>query len=152
MIKTIGIGNDHTGIALKQAISDYLKEKGYTVINYGVDELVKDDHYPQIAYPVARDVTTGKLDCAILICGTGIGMSLAANKVHGIRAVVVSEPYSAKMAKVHNNANVLCFGARVVGVELAKMIVDQWLNHEYEGGRHQIRLDMIDAIENDKFE
>lgn len=152
MIKTIGIGNDHTGIALKQTISDYLKEKGYTVINYGVDELVKDDHYPQIAYPVARDVTTGKLDCAILICGTGIGMSLAANKVHGIRAVVVSEPYSAKMAKVHNNANILCFGARVVGVELAKMIVDQWLNHEYEGGRHQIRLDMIDAIENDKFE
>lgn len=151
MTKTIGIGNDHTGIALKQAIQAHLEAKGYTVKNYGVDELVKDDNYPQIAYPVAVDVTNHQLDGAILICGTGIGMSLAANKVKGIRAVAVSEPYSAKMSKQHNNANILCFGARVVGVELAKMIVDAWLDSEFEGGRHQQRIDMISAIENQSF-
>ncbi len=151
MIKTIGIGNDHTGIALKQAICEYLSAQGYTIVNYGVDQLIKDDNYPEIAYPLSVDVANGKLDAGILICGTGIGMSLSANKVKGIRAVVVSEPYSAKMARIHNNANILCFGARVVGVELAKMIVDNWLHHEFEGGRHQKRIDMISAIENGTF-
>ena len=83
----------------------------------------------------------------ILICGTGVGISLAANKVKGIRAVVCSEPYSARLSKQHNNSNILAFGARVIGIELAKMIIEEWLNAEFEGGRHQDRIDMITAIE-----
>ena len=95
----------------------------------------------------ANLVATGEVDCGILICGTGVGISLSANKVNGIRACVCSEPYSARLSKQHNNTNILAFGARVIGIELAKMIVDEWLNAKYEGGRHQNRLDMITAIE-----
>ena len=94
----------------------------------------------------------GKVDCGICICGTGVGISLAANKVRGIRAVVCSEPYSAKLSKQHNNTNVLCFGARVIGIELAKMIIDAWLGAEFEGGRHATRVGMIMDIENEKYE
>ena len=93
-------------------------------------------------------VAAGEVDGGVLICGTGVGISLAANKVKGIRACVCSEPYSAKLSKQHNNTNIIAFGARVIGVETAKMIVDEWLNAEYEGGRHQVRVDMIAEIEN----
>ena len=92
-------------------------------------------------------VAKQEVDAGILICGTGVGISLAANKVQGIRACVCSEPYSAKLSKQHNNTNIIAFGARVIGVETAKMIVDEWLNAEYEGGRHQVRIDMIKEIE-----
>ena len=90
---------------------------------------------------------SGEVDCGILICGTGVGISLSANKIKGIRACVCSEPYSAKLSKMHNNTNILAFGSRVVGSDLAKMIVDEWLDAEYEGGRHQKRIDMIAEIE-----
>ena len=96
---------------------------------------------------MANAVVSGEVDCGVLICGTGVGISLAANKVNGIRACVCSEPYSAKLSKQHNNSNIIAFGARVIGVETAKMIVDEWLNAEYEGGRHQVRIDMIKEIE-----
>ena len=104
--------------------------------------------YPEFGEKVGRAVVSGEVDCGILICGTGVGISLAANKVKGVRAVVCSEPYSAKLSKQHNNTNILAFGARVVGIELAKMIIDEWLGAEFEGGRHQTRVDMIMAIEN----
>ena len=104
-------------------------------------------HYPVSGYKVARLVADGKADGGVLICGTGVGISLAANKVHGIRACVCSEPYTARLSKQHNNANIIAFGARVIGVEMAKMIVDEWLSAEYLGGRHQLRVDMIHEIE-----
>ena len=104
--------------------------------------------YPIYGEKVANAVASGEVDLGILTCGTGVGISLAANKVKGIRAVVCSEPYTAKLSRMHNNTNILAFGARVVGPELAKMIVDEWLNAEYEGGRHQVRVDMIAEIEN----
>ncbi len=104
-------------------------------------------HYPVSGYKVAKLVAEHEVDGGILICGTGVGISLSANKIKGIRAVVCSEPYSAKLSKQHNNTNILAFGARVVGIEMAKMIVDEWLNAEFEGGRHQARIDMITEIE-----
>lgn len=145
----IAIGNDHTALEMKREISQYLTEKGHEIINLGTDSPESCD-YPLYGKKVAVSVATGKADCGIAICGTGVGISLAANKVRGIRAVVCSEPYSAALAKRHNNANVLAFGARVVGIEMAKMIVDSWLDAEFEGGRHAQRVDMIMAIEDNK--
>ena len=98
-------------------------------------------------YRVARLVADGVVDGGVLICGTGVGISLAANKVRGIRACVCSEPYTARLSRQHNNANIIAFGARVIGIETARMIVDEWLEAEYEGGRHQTRVDMIAEIE-----
>ena len=100
-----------------------------------------------LGYQVARMVADGAVDGGVLICGTGVGISLAANKVKGIRACVCSEPYTAKLSKMHNNTNIIAFGARVIGVETAKMIVDEWINAEFEGGRHQKRVDMLAEIE-----
>ncbi|MDO4265020.1 MAG: ribose 5-phosphate isomerase B [Eubacteriales bacterium] len=141
------IGNDHTAVELKNVIMEHLKEQGYEVENIGTDKAESCD-YPVYGEKVGRAVVNGEADLGIAICGTGIGISLAANKVKGVRAVVCSEPYSAQMSRIHNNANVLCFGARVVGSELAKMIVDTWLSAEFEeGGRHQRRVDMIMEIE-----
>lgn len=143
----IGIGNDHAALEMKNQVMEYLEEKGYEVINYGTNT-PESCNYPEFGEKVGRAVVSGEVDCGILICGTGVGISLAANKVKGVRAVVCSEPYSAKLSKQHNNTNVLAFGARVVGIELAKMIIDEWLGAEFEGGRHQTRVDMIMAIEN----
>ena len=118
-VKVIGIGNDHAAVDLKNEIKSYLEEKGYKVVNYGTDSSE--------------------------ICGTGIGISIAANKVNGVRAAVVSEPVSAKLTKEHNNANIIAFGARIVGSEMAKAIVDAWLDAEYIGsGRHERRVNMIE--------
>jgi ribose 5-phosphate isomerase B len=103
--------------------------------------------YPRYASAVAQAIAAGEVDGGILICGTGVGISIAANKHPGIRAVVCSEPYSAQLSRQHNNTNILAFGARVIGLELAKMIVDAWLAAEFEGGRHQGRVDAIGAIE-----
>lgn len=142
----IALGNDHVAYEMKKEIIKHLEEKGHTVINVGTDSPERAD-YPIYGEKAAQLVARGEADCGILICGTGVGISLAANKVPGIRAVVCSEPYSAKLSKQHNNTNILAFGARVIGVELAKMIVDEWLNASYEGGRHQTRVEMIREIE-----
>lgn len=132
---------------LKEIILDFLAEKGHEVINLGTDTTESCD-YPVYGEMVGRAVVSGEADLGIAICGTGLGISLAANKVKGVRACVCSEPYTAVMSRRHNNSNVLCFGARVVGSELAKMIVEQWLEAEFEGGRHQRRVDLIMEIEN----
>ena len=142
----IGIGNDHSSVEMKQAISEYLTSKGYEIVNFGTDS-TQSYPYPDAAVNVANAVVNKEVDCGILICGTGIGIGIAANKVKGIRCATCSEPYSAKLSKMHNNSNILSFGARVVGVELAKMIVDSWFEAEFEGGRHQTRIDMIADIE-----
>ena len=142
----IGVGNDHAAVELREIIIKYLKNAGHEVFEYGAKEGEKCD-YPIPGRDVAEAIAAGKLDKGVLICGTGIGISLAANKVPGIRAAVCSEPYSAKMAALHNNAQIIAFGARVVGSEMAKMIVDTFLSTEYEGGRHQNRLDIITEIE-----
>ena len=143
----IGIGNDHVAVEYKTEIKKYIEEKyGYEVVNYGTDSTERFN-YPVSGEAVANAVVNGEVDKGIVICGTGVGISLAANKVNGIRCVTCSEPYSALLSRQHNNTNMLAFGARVVGIELAKMIVDAWLSGEYEGGRHQVRIDMLKEIE-----
>jgi ribose 5-phosphate isomerase B len=143
----IGIGNDHVAIEYKNAISEYIVEKyGYEVINYGTDSAERFN-YPEAGEAVANAVVNKTVDKGIVICGTGVGISLAANKVNGIRCVTCSEPYSAKLSREHNDTNMLAFGSRVVGIEVAKMIVDEWLKAEFEGGRHQVRIDLIKRIE-----
>ena len=142
----IAIGNDHVALELKNHIVKYLEEKGYEIVNFGTDSSERCD-YPVYGKKVAEAVASGKCERGILICGTGIGISLAANKVKGIRAAVCSEAYSARLTRLHNNANIIAFGAKVVGTATAEMIVDEFLNNEYEGGRHQRRIDMITAIE-----
>jgi len=145
-LRKLAIGNDHTAVDMKNEIMAYLQDKGYEVVNVGTDSAERFN-YPVAGYKVARMVADGEVDGGVLICGTGVGISLAANKVRGIRAVVCSEPYSARLSRQHNNTNIVAFGARVVGVETAKDIVDAWLGAEYEGGRHAVRVDMIGEIE-----
>jgi ribose 5-phosphate isomerase B len=142
----IAIGNDHVAIEMKNEIMEYLKSEGYGVINVGTDSIERFN-YPISGYKVAKMVANKEVDYGVLICGTGVGISLSANKVHGIRACVCSDPYTAKLSKQHNNTNIIAFGSRVIGIETAKMIVDEWLNAKYEGGRHQTRIDMITEIE-----
>jgi len=143
----IGIGNDHAAVEYKHIISEYIKQNyGYEIINYGTDNIDSFD-YPISGEAVAKAVISGEADKGIVICGTGIGISIVANKIKGIRCATCSEPYSAKLSIEHNNANMLAFGARVVGIELAKMIVDTWLTARYEGGKHQARINMITEIE-----
>ncbi len=143
----IVLANDHSAVELKWEILAHLEAKGYEVINIGTDSSESCD-YPAYGERAGRMVASGEADLGILICGTGIGISLAANKVRGVRACACSEPYSAKLSRMHNDTNMLAFGARVVGSELAKMIVDEWLDAEFEGGRHKRRVDMIMEIEN----
>lgn len=143
----IAIASDHTGVELKSEIIKYLNELGHTVDDFGTNSKESID-YPIYGKKVADEVAKGKYDGGVLICGTGIGISLAANKVKGIRAAVCSEPYSAKLSKQHNNSNIIAFGSRVVGVDLAKMIVKEWVEAKFEGGRHAKRVDLISKIEN----
>ena len=142
----IGIGCDHVGYELKGKVTEHLRELGYEVVDCGTNSSERTD-YPIYGEAVARAVASGACEKGILICGTGVGISLAANKVHGIRAVVCSEPYSALLSRRHNDTNILAFGARVVGADLALMIVDAWLSGVYEGGRHAKRVQMIADIE-----
>lgn len=142
----IGIGNDHAAVEMKFEIVKYLEESGYEVVNFGTDTNDSCD-YPVYGEKVARAVANGEVDRGILICGTGVGISLAANKVKGIRAAVCSESVTARFSRLHNDANILAFGARIVGVETAKDMVNVWLNTEFEGGRHQRRVDLIMKIE-----
>lgn len=140
------IGNDHVAVEMKREIKKHLESQGVEVIDIGTND-PGSFNYPISGYKAAKLVASGEVDGGVLICGTGVGISLAANKVEGIRACVCSEPFTARMSKEHNNANIIAFGARVVGVELAKMIVDEWLHAEFQGGRHQTRVDMITEIE-----
>lgn len=142
----IAMGNDHAAVEMKEEIKAYLESKGHEVINFGTDTHDSCD-YPEFGEKVGRAVASGEADYGIAICGTGIGIGIAAGKVKGVRVCTCSEPYSARLSRMHNNTNVLSFGARVVGVEMAKMIVDEWLNNEYEGGRHQRRVDLLMEIE-----
>ena len=142
----VAIGGDHAGFVLKEEIKAYLREKGYEVIDYGTYSDARCD-YPEFGEKVALAVVKGEADRGVLICGTGVGISLAANKVPGIRAAVCSEPYSAAMARRHNNVQIIAFGARVVGTGMAELIVDAFLSAEFEGGRHAKRLALIDEIE-----
>ena len=142
----IAIGNDHAAVELKQQIMEYVKELGHEVVNYGIDK-VESCHYPEYGERVANAVASGEADCGILICGTGVGISIAANKVNGIRAAVCSDVTTARLVKEHNNANIIAFGARIVGSELAKDIVKAYLNAEFLGGRHAERVAMITEIE-----
>ncbi len=142
----LAIGNDHTAVELKNTIMSHLQDKGIEVVNVGTDSSESFD-YPLSGYRVGKLVAAGDVDGGVLICGTGVGISLAANKVPGVRACVCSEPYTAALSKRHNDANIIAFGARVVGDEMAKLIVDSWLEASYEGGRHQRRVDLITTIE-----
>lgn len=146
----IAIACDHSAVSLKNRIVSWLAAQGHEVIDLGTDGPASVD-YPDYALRVTDQVCSGQCAGGILICGTGIGMSLAANKVPGIRAALVTDPYMARMARAHNDANVLCLGARVVGEGLAEEIVNVWLNTPFEGGRHAARVAKIHAIEGRRY-
>ena len=142
----IALGCDHGGVEHKNAILEHLKDRGFEVKDFGIYE-VKSVDYPDIAKPVALSVANKEYDLGILVCGTGIGMSLAANKVKGIRAAVCSDHFSAKYTRLHNDSNILCLGGRVIGIGTALELVDLFVDTQFEGGRHQRRVDMIMDIE-----
>ena len=139
----IVIGSDHAGYALKEKLKAHLTETGVPFVDVGTDSTVSC-HYPVFAKKVCEKIQSGECEKGILVCGTGIGMSMAANKQKGIRAAVCGDCFSAKYTRLHNNANVLCLGARVVGDGLVEEITDLFLQTGFEGGKHQIRLDMFD--------
>ncbi len=145
-ITKITIGCDHAGYALKQKVIEHLRTRGVEVIDMGTHSTDSCD-YPAIASAVCKNIQDGVTELGILICGTGIGMSMAANKHRGIRAAACSDTFSARLTRMHNDANVLCFGERVVGMGLACDLVDNFIDAEFEGGKHQRRVDMITAIE-----
>jgi len=142
----IALGSDHGGLALKAAIQNLLNERGIPSIDCGTHSDSSVD-YPDFGEKVARDVSSGTVEKGILICGTGIGMSIVANKFPNVRAALVTDLFMARMAKEHNNANILVLGGRVLDVNLAKEMVLTWLEAEFEGGRHQARLDKIELLE-----
>lgn len=142
----IVIGCDHGGFEHKNAIVEHLQNRGFEVTDCGIHENKSVD-YPVIAKKVATEITSGNAERGILVCGTGIGMSLAANKIKGIRAAAVSEHFSAKYTRLHNNSNIICLGGRVIGIGTAIELVDLFLDTEFEGGRHAKRVDMITELE-----
>jgi len=142
----LAIGCDHGGYELKQEVMKHLKERGVKFKDFGTNSTESVD-YPVYAKKVCDAVTSGEAECGILICGTGIGMSMAANKCKGIRAAVCGDTFSAEFTRKHNDANVLCMGARVIGPGLALKIVDTFLDNSFEGGRHQRRVDMVMDLE-----
>ena len=142
----IAIGCDHGGVELKDYVREYMKGKGYEVVDFGTHTKDSCD-YPEYGEKVALSVKNKETDLGILICGTGLGMSYVANKVPGIRCAACSDTFSAEMARAHNDANVLAFGARVVGLGLAIKLVDAFLETKFEGGRHQRRVDLISDVE-----
>lgn len=144
----IALGSDHAGFPLKERIKEFLKNKGFQVIDVGTHS-VESVHYPNFAEKVSRAVQRGEADRGILICGTGIGMCITANKFKGIRAALCTNEYMARMSRRHNDANVLCLGERVLGVELALSIVEAWLEEGFEGGRHEVRVKLISELENE---
>ena len=147
----IVIGCDHAGFGLKNLVIDHVKAKGYDVIDVGTDSTASC-HYPLFADALSKKILSGEAELGILICGTGIGMSIAANKHNGIRAACCSDVFSARLTREHNDANMLCFGARVVGEGLALDLVDAFLNAKYlNNGNHVTRVAMLADIENEKF-
>lgn len=142
----LAIGSDHGGYELKERIKKHLEKQGIKYYDFGTYSEDSVD-YPDIAKKVGDAVAAGEYERGILICGTGIGISIAANKIKGIRAALCGDVYSAKMCRQHNNANIICLGGRVTGCELAYMIVDTYLNEAFEGGRHQNRINKIHALE-----
>lgn len=142
----IAVGSDHVGLELKGRLLQHLDEKGIEYHDFGTYTTDRTD-YPVYGEAVANAVAGGEYDRGLLLCGTGVGISLSANKVPGIRAVVCSEPYSALLSRQHNDTNILAMGSRVVGSDLALMILDAWLDGVFEGGRHQRRVEMIAEIE-----
>ena len=145
-MKKIIFGNDHSAVDLKKELIPYVEAKGYEVVNVGTDSYEAID-YPVIGEQIANMVANGEGDLGIAICGTGLGISLACNKVNGIRACVCSDAYTARYSRLHNNCNILCFGARVMGPETAKLLIDEFLDTEFEGGRHARRVGLIMDIE-----
>ena len=144
---SIIIGSDHGGFILKNKIIEHLKSKGYSLLDIGCYSTESCD-YPVIAQELTQKVLEDDSNLGILVCGTGIGMSIYANKVKGIRASHCTDTFSARLTRRHNNSNVLCLGERITGQGLALDIVDEWLNAEFEGGRHQKRVDMINDLDN----
>ena len=142
----IALGCDHGGLDHKNAIKEHLENRGFKVLDFGIYEQVSVD-YPDIAIKVANAVKDGQCERGVLVCGTGIGMSLAANKVKGVRAAACSEHFSAKYTRLHNNSNIICLGGRVIGVGTALELVDLFVDTEFEGGRHATRVDKMTAIE-----
>ena len=143
----IAIGNDHAALELKNHIVDYLVKEGHEVVNFGTDTPASTD-YPIYGARVAHAVANGECERGIVICGTGIGISISANKVKGILCALCSEPVSAKLTRQHNDANVLAMGARIIGPAMAEEIVHTFLTTEFEGGRHSRRVDLITKLEN----
>jgi len=142
----LSIACDHGGFELKNIIKGHLAThySSYTIIDRGTTDL-SSVNYPDFADAVAKDIVSGTADLGILICGTGIGISIRANRYHGIRAALVNSVFTAEMAKAHNNANVLCLGGRTTEPDLAVQLIDTWLTTSFEGGRHATRVEMLDA-------
>ena len=144
--KKITLGCDHAGYEMKAAVIAHLNERGWEVLDVGTHSADSCD-YPAFAHAVCKNIQDGVTELGILICGTGIGMSIAANKHRGIRAAACSDTFSARLTRVHNNTNVICFGTRVVGIGLALDLLDNFLDAEFEGGKHLRRVNMITEIE-----
>lgn len=142
----IAFASDHVGRELKLSLIAYLKEKGHECLDFGTNSEERCN-YPEYGFKAAKAVVDGECERGIVVCGTGVGISLSANKVNGIRCVCCSEPYSALLSRQHNDTNMLAMGSRVVGLDLAKMILDNFLEGKYEGGRHQVRIDELRNIE-----
>lgn len=152
MSTKIGLASDHAGKELKHLIADFVRLKNLEVIDYGVDlDTDKSVDYPDYAAILASDIATGKIDLGVLICGTGIGMAITANKFPGVRAACVWDEFTARNAKAHNDANVIALGARVLNHHRATELVNLWLDSQFEGNRHQTRLDKIREIEKKNF-
>jgi len=143
--KKIALGADHAGFELKEKIADFLKERGYEVEDFGAYSTESID-YPDPAYSTAKSVSEHSSDEGILICGTGIGMSMVANKLPGIRAALCNSVETARLSREHNNANLLCLGARIEHTDTVEMIVEEWLNAKFEEGRHERRVDKIHSL------
>ncbi len=143
---TVALACDHSALDMKNMVKTLLDEMHIEYKDFGTDTTDSCD-YPVFAARAAKAVASGECDKGIVICGTGIGVSIAANKVKGVRCALCSEPYSAKLTRLHNDSNVLAMGARVIGPELARMIAETWLTTPFEGGRHQRRVDLITALE-----
>ncbi|MBP9706337.1 MAG: ribose 5-phosphate isomerase B [Oligoflexales bacterium] len=147
MVKTtLHLASDHAALDLKNKVKNYLEAAGYTIHDHGASNPSSVD-YPDYAEKVARALALNPTHLGILICGTGIGMSIAANKFKGIRAALVHDEFTAKASRQHNNANIICLGARVLNHDRALDLIEIWLAHQFEGGRHQKRLDLIAAFE-----
>ena len=142
----IAVGSDHAGFHLKEKVAAHLRQRGHDVVDRGTDSTASVD-YPDFAAAVARDVASGNVERGVVVCGTGQGSAMAANKVKGVRAAVVGDTFSAEMAMAHNDARVLCLGERVTGAGLALACVDAWLGAAFEGGRHAQRVAKIDRLE-----